>query len=493
MKRILRLSLLSLSLCFAFVAQGQEQVLSLDDCLQLAQQRNKQVQLAGMAIEQTQHEQRAARTHYLPKVSLTASYMHLSESPSLLSGQQQQALSQVGTTLVGGLAPQLQQVAKGLLQLHPELAPLLQKSMAGLPQMAQGLNAKGQQLAQAFDMDTRNVALASVLLTQPLYMGGKIQTYNRITQLRHEVASQQLRLQEQNLRLEVQKAYWQVVSLKGKQQLATAHRKLLDSLRHDVQKMRKAGVATRANELTVEVELNKADMTLTKVQDGLTLSRMLLAQLCGLPLDSPYRLTDEQQDSLPTTPRSVTPEVATAWQLRPELRQLDLASHIYGEKVKVERAAFLPQVALVGGWTTTYPSFVDGFTKRFNGTWHAGVMLRMPLWEWGEGRHKVRAAKVETRMAQLRAQEVRERIELQVNQSALAVNEANRHLLLTERNLAKADENLRMARVGFAEGVVSTSEVLAAQTAWLLAENERLDAQIDIRLAHAAYAQALGR
>lgn len=493
MKRIFRTSFLSLVLLLALPAWAQEQVLTLDECQRLAQQRNKQVQLAGLSIEQAQHEQRAARTHYLPKVSLTASYMRLGESPSLLSGHQQEVLSQVGTTLVGGLAPQLQQMAQGLLQLHPELAPLLQKSMSSVPQVAERLNAAGRQLADAFNMDTRNVAIGSVLLTQPLYMGGKIQAYNRITQLRQAVATEQLRAQEQALRLDVQKAYWQVVSLHGKQGLATAYRDMLDSLRLDVQKMRQAGVATRANELTVEVELNKAEMTLTKVNDGLTLSRMLLAQLCGLELTAPFRLADEQQASLPTTAQTVEPEVSTAWSLRPELRQLDLASRIYGEKVKVERSAFLPQLALVGGWSTTYPSFADGFAKKFHGTWHAGLMLRMPLWEWGEGRHKVRAAKVEARMAQLRASEVRERIELQVNQTALAVNEANRHLLLTERNLSKADENLRMSRIGFAEGVVPTSDLLAAQTAWLLAQNERLDAQIDIRLARAAYEQSIGR
>lgn len=492
MQRFLWISLLLWACFVGASASLSAQPLTLDSCHTLALRHNKTLRLAHMAIEQASHEERAAHTNYLPKVSLTAGYMHRGENLALLSGDQRAALSQIGTTFVGSLTPQLQQFAQGLLQLHPELAPLLQRSMAGAPQMAQQLNAAGQRIADAFQTDTRNVALGSVLLTQPLYMGGKIAAYHRITRLRQEVAHEQQRGQEQALRLDVEKAYWQVVSLMSKQVLATAHRNLLDTLRSDVQKMTAAGVATRANQLAVEVELNKAEMALAKVQDALTLSRMLLAQLCGLPLDASYQLADQIEASTTMVVATPQPEVGTAWQQRPEVRQLDLAAKIYQEKVKIERAAFLPQVALVGGWASTYPSMADGFALKVHGTWHAGLTLRMPLWQWGESRHKVRAAKVEAQMATLRATEARERIELQVHQSALAVGEAGRKLSLTQRNLEKANENLRMARVAHAEGIVPTSDLLAAQTAWILAQSEQLDAQIDIRLARAAYDKALG-
>ena len=51
-------------------------------------------------------------------------------------------------------------------------------------------------------------------------------------------------------------------------------------------------------------------------------------------------------------------------------------------------------------------------------------MLKVPIWEWGEGKHKVAAAKADAAVAGLQLQEAREKITLQVNQTALAVNQA---------------------------------------------------------------------
>ena len=103
------------------------------------------------------------------------------------------------------------------------------------------------------------------------------------------------------------------------------------------------------------------------------------------------------------------------------------------------------------------------------------------------------AAKADAAVAGLQLQEAREKITLQVNQTALAVNQAVKKLALTEKSQSRAEENLRMARVGFKEGVVTTSDLLAAQTAWLAAQSDKIDAQIDIRIARAVYNKALGQ
>lgn len=139
------------------------------------------------------------------------------------------------------------------------------------------------------------------------------------------------------------------------------------------------------------------------------------------------------------------------------------------------------------------PNVFNGFEKKFRGTWAVGVMLKVPVWNWGETKYKVRAARTEATIAALKTDEAREKIELQVNQEAFKVNEANRKLTLSMKNLDKAEENLRTAQVGFKEGVITTSDLLAAQTAWLQAHSDKIDAQIDIKLSHASYNKALGQ
>ncbi len=483
-----RIAALGLGLAFSLSLQAQS-ALSLDSCRALALRGNKELAIGQAKAEQAQWNRKAAYTNFLPKVSVTAGYMRTGDEISLLSKDQKNALNSLGTSGVSSFA----QAAQQIVTQYPDLAPLIQSMQGMLPTIAQTGNSLGKSITDAFRTDTRNITAGAILLTQPLYMGGKIKAYYNITKHAEALAAEQNRAKELDVVLDVDKAYWQVVSLANKRKLAISYRDMLQHLDDDVQKMINEGVATKSNELTVSVKLNEAEMTLTKVEDGLSLSRMLLCQLCGLPLDSQPTLADETRDDIETLRADVVPDVQTAWSNRSELCQLGEAEAMYTEKVKIERSAFLPQLALTGGYGISNPNVFNSFEKKFRGTWAVGVMLKVPVWNWGEGRYKVRAAKVDAQVAALQQQEAREKIELQVNQEAFRVNEANRKLSLSEKNLSKAEENLRTAQVGFKEGVVTTSDLLAAQTAWLQAHSDKIDSQIDICLSRASYEKALGK
>lgn len=484
MKKII---ILFLSTLFGTAGWAQG-VLSLDSCRALALHNNKQIAIAQAEVGKTNWNTKAAHTNYLPKVSFTAGYMRTGDEISLLNSDQKAALSNLGTTA----STQFATVAQQMIAQYPDLASLVQGFSSVLPQLSQTGNAIGQGLADALRTDTRNLTAGAILLTQPLYMGGKIRAYERITKYQGELANQSLRADEQELLLDVDKAYWQVVSLANKHRLAIKYRDMLAHLDSDVVKMITEGVATKSNGLSVSVKLNEAEMTLTKVEDGLTLSRMLLCQLCGLPLDSYPTLADENAEDVAATIGDIAVDVQTAYANRPELQQLQTAINIYNEKVNIERSAFLPQLALTGGYMISNPNMFNSFEKKFRGTWAVGVLLKVPVWNWGEGKYKVRAAKADAQIATLRHDEAREKIELQVNQEAFRVNEANRKLELSLHNLIKAEENLRTAQVGFQEGVITTSDLLQAQTAWLQAHSDKIDAQIDTQLTRAAYRKAIG-
>ena len=253
------------------------------------------------------------------------------------------------------------------------------------------------------------------------------------------------------------------------------------------------GVATKADGLSVKVRVNEAEMTLTKVEDGLSLSRMLLCQLCGLDLSSPITLKDEREDDLSPDPVAANGiDLNTVYATRPEVRSLELATEIYKQKVNVTRSEYLPSLALMGSYMMTNPSVFNGFEKKFKGMWNVGVVLQVPIWHWGEGMYKVKAAKAEARIAQYQLDDAKEKIELQVNQSVFKVNEAAKKLIMAEKNLEKADENLRYATLGFEEGVIAASNVLEAHTAWLSAQSEKIDAQIDVKLTDIYLKKALG-
>lgn len=490
MKRLIVILLLS-----GFITGIQAQrVLSLDSCRNLAIANNKTLQISKMKMEKAHYEDKAAFTNYLPKISATGGYMRFGEELSLLSDQQQHALGNIGTHIGQALQPGLVDFVTQLGQINPVLGQMAQQFIQSgkLQEMEQALNQAGQDLSDAFRTDTRNTWVAGVMLTQPLYMGGKIRAYNKITELSQELAGKQYDTETQNLILSTDEAYWMTVSLSNKKKLAENYLNLIRKLDGDVEKMIAEGVATQADGLTVKVKLNEAEMNLTKVDNGLSLSRMLLCQLCGLDLTETIQLADEHADQLTFETTSAT-EAEMDGEQRPEIQSLEIASQIYQQKVKVVRADMLPSLALIGGYAATSPSVFNSFENKFRGTWNVGVMLQVPILNWGEGFYKVKAAKAESTITQLQKEEIKEKIQLQISQSKFKTEEAQKRLALANRSMEKAEENLKIANKGFREGVIPTSNVMEAQTAWLSAQTEKIDAQIDIRLADTYLRKALGR
>ena len=483
MKRLLTIVLAGLSL-----AARAQSTLSLDSCMLMAERSNLQLAIGAEKVRRAKAEAQAARTNYLPKVSLAAGYMRSGREVQLLSDGQINTLNNVGTAT----ATQLGNMAQQIVAQHPDLAALVQGIGAYLPQLAEQGNALGHTITDAFHTDTRNMTVGTVLLTQPLYMGGKIRAYDRITRRQGELAESQLEAARRDLRLDVERTYWQIASLAGKKRLATQYRDMLKQLQGDVQKMHAEGLATKASCLQVDVKLNEAEMALTKVDDALTLLRMVLCRQCGLPLDSRPVLADEGEASVAHDTTPVQPDASLALAQRPEMQQLALAEQMLDDKVRITRSDMLPQLALTGGYLLSNPSVFNSFERKFKGTWGVGVMLKMPVWNWGETRYKVRAAKSDAAIARLETADARNKITLQVTQEAFRVNEAVQRLTLSLRSMDTAAENLRTASLGFTEGVITTTDLLQAQTAWLQAHNDVIDARIETRLARAAYHHALG-
>ena len=481
MKKILFLFFL-LTTTFSLKSQG---ILSLDSCRALAIANNKELLISGEKINAAHYQNKAAFTNYLPNFSATGAYMRYQKEFSLLNSDQKAALSGLGNSISGPL----QQAAQVIGQLHPELAPALSQLGGAI---VPALNEAGSSIVDAFRPDTRNVYAGVITLTQPLYMGGKIRAYNKITKYAEELARQQHNSGMQEVILSTDQAYWQVISLVNKKKLAESYLKLLQKLDSDVEKMIAEGVATKADGLSVRVKVNEAEMTLTKVEDGLSLSRMLLCQLCGIDLSTPVVLADEDIDDIPLMPVTTDFEVETAYANRPEIRSLELATKIYQQKINVTRSEHLPSLALMGNYMVTNPSVFNSFENKFKGMWNVGIMLQLPIWHWGEGLYKVKAAKAEARIAQYQLEDAKEKIELQVTQSAFKVNEAAKKLTMAKKNLEKADENLRYATLGFEEGVIAPSNVLEAHTAWLSAQSEKIDAQIDVKLTEIYLQKSLG-
>ena len=490
--------LLGSSLC----VQAQE-VYSLQKCRELALQNNRQLKISNMTVDVAENTRKAAKTKYLPRVDALAGYQHFSREISLLSDDQKNTLSNLGTNTFGQLGGQIGQNLSSLAQqgvLSPQVAQQLGQLLSNVSTpLTQVGNNIGQSINDAFRSNTKNVYAGGIVVNQPIYMGGAIKAANDMAAIGEQVAQNNISLKRQLVLYGVDNAYWLAISLKKKEALAIRYRDLAQKLNEDVKKMIREGVATRADGLKVEVAVNTADMQIARIQSGVSLAKMALCELCGLDLNGDIQLSDERDADLPPTPSTqfdnyIIPasDSTRLNETRPELRLLQNAVDMSKQNTKLLRSLYLPHVLLTAGYSVSNPNLFNGFQKRFTDLWNIGVTVQVPVWTWGENKYKIRASRTATSIAQLEMDDVRKKIDLEIEQNRLRLKDANKQLATSHKNMAAAEENLRCANVGFKEGVMTVTEVMAAQTAWQTSRMAIIDAEISVKLAQAGLQKALG-
>ena len=434
-------------LFFSPLTLSAQQVLTLDSCRAMALRNNKQMSISRIKQDVATNLRKSARTQYLPRVNAVGGYLWTSSEVSVLNDDQKSALGNLGANTVGSLQSRLADIIQSLP------ATIQSALLQGMGQLAGGLNQVGAGVVNAFRTDTRNMFAGAVMVTQPVFMGGAIVAMNKMADISEDFAANSLDAERQATLYSIDQAYWQVVSLKHKQKLAESYKIVVEKFNSDVEKMIEEGVATRSDGLSVNVKLNEAEMTLTKVNDGVVLAKMLLCQLCGMPVDSQITLAEEEQENLAVNNTTHIIDMDMVSARRPELKMLQNSVDLSKQMTNVLKAGNLPQVALTGGYAVTNPNLLNGFQKKFAGLWNVGVLVRIPIWNWGDIKYKVRAAKGATAIANLQ---------------------------------------LETANLGFQEGVITPTVVMEAQTAWLQAQSEVIDAEIDVKLSQVELQKALG-
>lgn len=472
---------LLMALCAVFNTpiEGQATEVSLDSCRTMAIRNNKQMRMRQGDIVKARYQKDQAKAAYLPGLDFVGGYTYNQRNLSMFDKDQLLPIQTFDAQTGKYEFDLVKNPATGEPVVAPDGSPI-PSNVAYLPK-------------KALTYDIHNVFFGAITLTQPIYMGGKIRALNKIAGYAEDLAKQMRDSEGDDLIYSVDAAYWQVVSLRAKEALAISYINLLDTLHRNVKAMIEQGVAVQNDLLKVEVQQNSASVDLVKVQDGLKLSRMALNQLCGLPVNDPITLVDEGglNDISYTIPADEY-DMQDVYDRRHDLKALRLGVDIRHQQSVVARASMLPQVALVGAYSFSNPNLYDGFKKNFKGAFSVGATLTIPLWHWGANYNAYRVAQADENIAKLQLQDAEELVDLQVNQANFRCKEAVKTHQMTVANMANANENLRQATLGYHEGVMTLSTVMEAQTAWLKANSEKIDAEIDVRLCNVYLSKVLG-
>lgn len=468
------------------------QVYSLEDFRAFALRESKSVLISQEKIKIATELKKAAFTQFFPNFSANGVYMWNQKNISILG---EDALLPVGTkmadgsfgfrqdqinnqwTMVNGQPVPLDSDGK---PFNPKTEPgkILWKDYAYLPK-------------EAMEFDVQNVFAGGIGFVQPVFMGNKIRELYKISKSNEKVANIQHSDELQKLLLEVDEAYWRTVSLINKKKLAAQFKGLLEKLNKDVEAMLAEGVATKGDLLNVRVKLNEASLAYTRAENGVALSRMALFQLCGLDINGNYALRDADiEQAVITAPDGI--DMARVLDMRPEIQQLEQLGNIAKSNVNIMRSRFMPNLAVAGNYVVSNPNVFNGFSSRFSGMFNASVVLNIPIFHFGDKMHTLRAAKSQHKMVEYKIEQAKELITLQVTQSNFKVNEANKKLETANSNIAAANENLKLANEAYKEGLISITDLMAAQTAWVSANSDRIDAGIEVRLCELYLKRAKG-
>lgn len=421
---------------------AQEQVYSLEECIQMATASNELLKAEELKIDMAKAKKGEVGVNFFPKVSLGAAYSHIEDPLQPIDWDH---------------------ALLGLGQYLPE------------------------KIKDKTAIDLGNTRVGTVSFVQPIFMGGKIINGYKMASSAVDLAGIMMETKERELELSVEETYWQVVTLSSKLELATKLTALLDEAVANVDLAVKEGVATEADALSIRVKQSDANQLRLKVENGLSLSKMLLAQKCGLGLESDYRLADEvtldtARNEVIDTPILLSEqEISGGIDARPEVRALETADKIFAAKERVELADALPKVVLLGGYTTINPNLFAGMQDEYGGSWHVAVGLQIPLTDIYTGITKRKGAAAERGIKQRQLTDAREKINLQIHQLLLNNQEAYKQLSAAKLSLSSADETLRQAQLGYKEGVIPLLVLTEAQTSWSAAYDSYIDAAIALK------------
>lgn len=475
--------------------EGQE-TLSLEECRQRALSANRGLKQASVKREQTEALEKVALWQMLPKVSANGAYTWTEKSVNLLSEEQKDRISHMGDNLQADINQALHNELSGLnigpVNIGDNLADRLSNvfSTSGL---SDRVNDIGGEIVDGLNTDTRNMSLATVTLTQPVYMGGKLVAAYRTSRLLNHLSGIEYDKKREETLIAVDEAYWTVISVKYKKELAEKYAALLDTLEHNVELAVDAEMATKGDLAKVRVKRNEAQMSLTKATNGLVLAKMLLAERCGMPLNSDFEIEDNQTNLTQLADKTnMTVNMDSVFDNRTELKMLRIADSISSEGVRMAASTLKPNIGITGGYLISNPNIFDGFKNEWGGTWMAGVVVNVPILHPG-GIYAVKAAKAKRREVSYQMEEAKELITLQVNKLNSELELAYKKLVQAESAMAQAEENLRLADEAFKAGMCSSSDLMMAQTAWEKAQSEIIDAKIEIEMSKVYLRQALGK
>jgi len=431
--------LISFSFIICHLSFSVAQTYTLEQLKQLAVENNYSLRSARNAIEQSKEVKSEAFTKYFPQVSALG-----------LGFQNNKPMIDLDIELPDVIARLIPQ------DLIPANISLMKKGIYG-----------------------------SVSAIQPVFMGGQIINGNKLAKVGVEASELQLEASEDQVELTTEQYYWQMVSLKEKQQTLKAVLDMLETLEKDVSNMVRVGAVNRNDLLQVQLRKGEVETAQLELENGLATVSQLLAQHIGKTGETIDVVSSATED-VPELPVGLRQDHQTALAATPQYRLLEknVESHRLQHKLKVGQN--MPNVGVGASY-----SYNDFFEKSSSAMVFAAVQVPISGW-WG-GSHAIKKQKLALQDAQEQMEDNGQKLVIRMNNAWAAVETSHKKLLIAHDAIEQAEENLRLNRDYYRVGSTKMSDLLLAQQQYQQARDRYTDAFADFQTKQLEYRQATGQ
>ena len=431
--------LISFSFIICHLSFSVAQTYTLEQLKQLAVENNYSLRSARNAIEQSKEVKSEAFTKYFPQVSALG-----------LGFQNNKPMIDLDIELPDVIARLIPQ------DLIPANISLMKKGIYG-----------------------------SVSAIQPVFMGGQIINGNKLAKVGVEASELQLEASEDQMELTTEQYYWQMVSLKEKQQTLKAVLDMLETLEKDVSNMVRVGAVNRNDLLQVQLRKGEVETAQLELENGLATVSQLLAQHIGKTGETIDVVSSATED-VPELPVGLRQDHQTALAATPQYRLLEknVESHRLQHKLKVGQN--MPNVGVGASY-----SYNDFFEKSSSAMVFAAVQVPISGW-WG-GSHAIKKQKLALQDAQEQMEDNGQKLVIRMNNAWAAVETSHKKLLIAHDAIEQAEENLRLNRDYYRVGSTKMSDLLLAQQQYQQARDRYTDAFADFQTKQLEYRQATGQ
>ncbi|MCG6190391.1 TolC family protein [Maribellus maritimus] len=408
-------------------AFGQK-VMTLEECRRQAVEFNKELKAAALQNREAQVNQEVARTAYLPKLGFTSSLMHRPNMDPI--------------SMPGYFLP---------------TADSEEEAMAGNYSGTSNVWSPGISL----DISSITLINSGFEVTQPVYAGGKIRYSNQQADAGVEIANLSLNMKYSEIIEATDKAFWQVATVEENILIAEEYIKMLIELEEQMSAMYEVGLQPASEKLKVTVQKNEAELNLLKARNGLKVAKMYLNQILGQPLDTDIKISHDENTDVQLI--NFDNGITQASSKRNELKILEKQKQLSELDAKITRADYLPTVGVSAQYTSYW---LKDLYEDVDFQPMLAAQVSIPLFQWGQGKKKMRAAQLKIQQAETELENTNDLISLEVMQVKIQVEEAYESIRLAEKNVTEAGESLDETRASFDVGLNTTTELLSAQAKW---------------------------